>query len=1122
MPENGDRDGSIRQLEAYLDDHPDSERFAELAEHLVEEERFADAVKTCEQGMGFHPELAAGHVVYGKALIGLGKTDEGIQAFERACTLRSNDVGLLAEVAKFLLDSGQRDAAFPYLEKGKEIDAEDPRIMHLESELGGAVPADHERVETERLEDAGNDDDSLRVPTDKISWPAWESQPPPAKDAFASDDDDNDDDDVEQDFEPPTVYSQNPLVAQQGDTEADDEHPPLSGEFEEGPTVEVSDSEELARELERQQQETIIAEEAASTGEPPTMFDPQHPEGASPWAQEDPSVPAAPAEPPTMFEGAQAAEAGAEPPPTRFTGAPGGAVVSYQQTVEAPAEHFSYLKVFLVLVPFLVVGLALGGWVAYRHIRAEKINSLLDQVLTSISQDTFLGYGEAQSTVTELLELDDEHPRGNALAALVSARLNDEYGPNLTLKEESQRILEQEKVTKHNVVDLLWARFHIDANEQLESEVKSALEQFPEDARLLGLAGELAAKRGKLKEAAGLLERSLNQEPSSVRTLYTLATLELRQGKTKKATEHLERALAINGIHVRSLLALSAMRLKLKKDLTRAKTDLEKILELPQVTSARRAEAHLLLARQFFEQFERSRGLAEVKAASELLPDNLKFQIRLARLCYDYFELEEAAKRAGKVLEASPGEIDTRLLLIGSDLPRGRVEKVKRELKKLIGKKVPAAPFLVLRGEALLLSGQYAKALSDLTSVKPGTPQKPRARAMAILAQLALGDTNGAYRNAKSLLADHRDYALAHFAMGQVRLSKRMNSSAISSFKMAAELDPRCYQALTLLAFLEEERRKYEEAEGYAILALRANPHAQGARKLLGRLKLRKGDAEGALQDFARAVSELETSREGFVGMAESLLMLNQVDKALKAIEKAREVGASDAHAYWVEGRIHLARGKFFPAVRALKNAKRQDDKDPEILADLGLAQLGSRSLTRAEKTLKDSLKRRKLLRAQEGLAKVYQERRKYGDAAKAFSSAAYLAKKKGRDAQEVAELYIEGGKAWLKDRRTKSRYSRARYMFRKAIKLTPDDVDTLYLIAETYDRDEKLSAARRAYMDVLEKDANHTRALYRLGLIEYDEGSDKKAKEYLERYLKTGAKGRDANRARKLLSKIK
>jgi len=1134
MPGNGDRDGIIRQLQAYLDDHPDSERFAELAEHLVEEGRLDEAEKTCEKGIGFHPDLAAGHVVYGKALVGQERLEEGIQAFERACTLRKSDVGIFAEIGKFLVDSGQQQTAVVYLEKGKEIDAEDPRIMHLEAELGVAEPADNERVETARLsgEDLSPDDDSLRVPTDKISWPSWESQPPPAKDAFASEEGD----DVEQDLEPPTVYSQNPLVSQQAAEDKDEKHPPLSEEFETASTVEVSDSEELAREIDRKQQETMMDEQAGLTaevseavdlaaappGEPPTMFDPQEPSGASPWAEEDPSRPAPPAEPPTMFEGAQAVETDAQPPPTKFTGSPGGAVVSYQQTVDAPAEHFSYLKVFLVLVPFLVVGLALGGWVAYRHIRAEKIDSLLNQVLSSISQDTFLGYSNARSTVTELLELDEEHPRGKALEALVSTRLHDEYGPNLTLKEEGQRVLEQEKPTKHNAVDLLWTRFHLKADDQLEEAVKTALEQYPEDPSLLELAGELAARQGKLKPAAEFLERSLKQNPSSVRTLYILAGLELRQGKTKKATEHLERALAINGIHVRSLLALSAMRLKLKQKLSQAKTDLEKILELPQVTSARRAEAHLLLARLFFERFERSRGLAEVKAASELLPDEGKFQIRLARLCRAYFELGEAAKRAAKVLETNPEDIETRLLLIGSDLPRGRIEKVKRSLKKLIGKKVPAASFLLLRGEALLLSGQYAKALSDLSSVKAGTREKPRARAMAVLAQLGLGDTRGANRAAKSLLADHRDFALAHFAMGQVRLSKRLNSSATTSFKMAAELDPRCYQAFTLLAYLAEDRRRYEEAEGFAALALRANPHALGARKLLGRLKLRKGDAEGALQDFARAVSELETSREGFVGMAESLLMLNRLDKALKAIEKAREVGAKDAHAHWVEGRIHMARGKFFPAVRALTRAKREDDKDPEILADLGLAQLGSRSLTRAEKTLKDSLKRRRLLRAQEGLAKVYLERRKYKDAAQAFSLAAYLAGKKGRKPEEVAELYLEGGKAWMKDRRTKNRYSRARYMLRKAVKQVPDNMVALYLIAEAYDRDEKLSAARRAYMDVLEKDANHAQALYRLGLIEYDEGSDKKAREYLERYLKTGAKGRDANRARSLLNKIK
>jgi predicted Zn-dependent protease len=1143
MPENGDRNGSVRQLEAYLDEHPDSERFAELAEFLVEGGRFKEAVKFCEKGIGFHPDLAAGHIVYGKALVSLDMLDEGIQAFERACTLRQNDVGILAEIGKFLAVSGRRDAAFPYLEKGREIDSEDPRIMHLEAEFGGTVSANNERTDQPKPEepwlsgDDHRDDDMFGMPTDKMSWSSWESQPPPAKDAFASEKTEDDEQD-EADLGPPTVYTQNPLASQapaEARDDADEEHPPLSKEFESAETVEMANVEELGLEIERQRQKTVMDTEAGLTagvsaamdqvaalpGEPPTMFDPDRPAGASPWAAANSGVSQKAGEPPTMFEGSRSAVDEAEPPPTKFSASPEGAGVSYHQPVEEPAEHFSYLKVFLVLVPFLVVGLGLGGYVAYRHIRSEKIGSLLDQVLISISQDTFRGYGNAQSTIAKLLELDEENPRGPALEALVSIRLHDEYGPNLTLKETGQRIVEQEKSTPHNAVDLLWARFHLKADD-IESDLKNVLDESPRNPRLLGLAGEVAASQGKSKEAMELLGRSLDEEPSAIRTLYTLADLEIKGGKVRKAVEHLERALAINGIHVRSLLALSGFRLHKKVQLHRAKTDLEKILELPQVTSRRRAETHLLLAKLFLERFERTRGVAEVKAASELLPDDIRFQIRLAKLCHEFYELEEATQRARKVLEDNPDEIETRLLLIGNDLPRGRIQKVKQALDKLIGQKVPAAPFLVLRGEALLLSGQYAKALSDLSSVKSDTPQEPRAKAMAILARLGLGDTNGAYRAAKALLAEHRDLALAHFAMGQVRLSKRMTASATTSFNKAVELDPRCYQALTLLAMLAEDRNRANEAESFATLALRANPHALAARKLLGRLKIKKGDAEGALREFARAVMEVETSKEGFVGMAESLLLLNRVDKALKAIEKAREAGARDAHSFWVEGRIHLARGKFFPAIRALTKAKRQEDKDPEILADLGLAQLGVRSLTRAEKTLKESLKRRRLLRAQEGLARVYREKRKYQDAAKAFNSAAYLADKKGWKPEAVAELYMAGGEAWLNDRRTKNHYARARFMFRKASKLKPDDTALLYIIAETYDREEKLSLARRAYLDVLNQDSNHAKALYRLGLIEYDEGSDDKAKDYLERFLNTGAKGKDASRARKLLGKIK
>ena len=149
----------------------------------------------------------------------------------------------------------------------------------------------------------------------------------------------------------------------------------------------------------------------------------------------------------------------------------------------------------------------------------------------------------------------------------------------------------------------------------------------------------------------------------------------------------------------------------------------------------------------------------------------------------------------------------------------------------------------------------------------------------------------------------------------------------------------------------------------------------------MGQLSLAAGDQEGAIRAYANVVEQHPKSKGAFVGMAEALLALNRLEQARKAVDKAMENGANDGHAYHVNGRIYLGQAKFFRALRALQKADRLIEKDAEILADLGLAQLGTRSITRAEKSFKDSLRRKRLPRAQEGMARLLLARKKYRDA---------------------------------------------------------------------------------------------------------------------------------------------
>ncbi len=1160
MPNDAELAEKISMLEEQLAEDPGSTLFCELCEALMKAERGNEAIKVCERGLGYNPGLPGGHLVYGKVLFELGKNVEGLQAFERACTLKRDDIDILTEIAKFLVDAGQPEAAFPYLQKAIDIDDTDERVVELRKLLDVENPDDL-RVETERItidrqmldsdsgetdtqgeaadadteedgvdfddsDEAAYSDDDLRVPTEEIKWPDWESRPPPASDAFPPQVE-SPQELGEEDDEPPTVYSPNPLTQKQAVGQELDDQPGVADEPAglAGKPAEDSDNSRPAQETIMDPTAGLRAEIDNAVGlavdqkksEPPTMFDPgQSLEQVQPqpWSGARQGE-----EPPTMFAGSGEKQ----PPPTRFSPAQGAAAPFHD--VQAKAETFSYLKVLLVLIPFLVVGLALGGYVAYRHIRADKIAGLLDQATASLTLDSFLGYSDARTTLAKLLELDNENSRGRVLMALTCATLDDEYGPNVALREKSLELLgriDQTTLAPEARATLLWTKFHLHQDGQLAAELTKQLSKSARDASLLALAGEMAIRRGDRKKAEELLKASIDVNPSRIRSLYRLAVIEYRLGKTNKAAEHLEHALEINGIHVKSLLLISKIRIAGNRSPDQVKSDLEKVVELPQVTDRDRAQAHFLLARLSFGAFDRSRAVAEVKTASGLAPDDISFGYKLAKLCADFYELDEAATRAKKVLKKDPQNLNALLLLTGTYMRRGKARKSLAALDDLVGKKVPAARFLVLRGEALLNVGRYDDALQDLGSVPAGAREKRRAKALAAMALIKKGAVDSAHRKITSLLGKYPRYALAHHAMGLYREAKRQNRSAETSYKKAVGLDPWEYLSYNKLAGLEYARRKEKAALEYAREALRANPYDVEARLLSGNIYLDMRDSSSALDAFAHVVAEDDSSADGFVGMAEALLASNDAQKALKAINKGIKAGADDARAYHIKGKTFLALGRFFKAASALYKADRLKPKDAEILADLGLAQLGTRSITRAEKSFTSSLRRGRLPRAMEGLARAKLEHHRYKDAAGAFEKAARYAKRAKWPAKEVARLYLEGGHAWVKERKVSNHLARARRLYRKAASAVPDDPEALFFLATAYDRDDKIAAARKTYLEVLNLKPDHPEALFRLGLLEYDQRKDDLAKKYLEQFLKTGPKGKDRRRAKQVLGKIK
>lgn len=1109
MSENDAR-AQIQKLEEHLGTHPDSERFAELASLFLISGRPRDALRVCEKGMGFHPTLAAGHLNYGKALIELSQLEEGIKAFERACALSSTDPGVWTEVAAFLQEHGHLEMARPYIDRVLALAPNDPRVLNLLSARVGLDSDEASGLEPEVTAKIQIPQDPAPVPGGFGNWeePAKEEagQPLPVEDSLGSDEPG-----------PPTLYVSNPLLSEnprdsqpvdfQPETPFPAAAPTLADPVPQGVVVPAAPIRPGPR-----------------AAEPPTIYSPDS--APAPWLSQEPEPqPPAREEPPTQYQGGHptvAAQANVSPPTMLAASAP--VVTMEARPPVAASGSFSYFKVFLVLIPFLVVGLGLGVWVALRHIRADKIADLFEQARSSMALDTLAGYNDARAALDKLSDLDSENVPARALKALLLARLGDEYGPNLALSEEARRLVDSLSPSPEIQPALLWARLHLNgADDKLRENATALLAAAPEDPQLLALSAEIDLRLAGTESARKHLQDSLQRDGGQVRVLYQLGQLERMTNKLEQAEEALMRALTVNGLHVKTLLALADVRLERGKDLEQARADMAKILELPQVTDRQKAEAHLRLAHLSFLSLERPRAVLEVRAGHELLPDDRDYQLRLMRLCLEFFELDEVAARTEKLLASDPDNVELRLSAIENLLGRGKAQEALRGFEPLAGKKVPAARFYLARGEAQRQLGKLDAALQDFERLsKEDSQYFIRGRALTVAALIQKNDLDAARRTALLLEREFPGEGLSQWALGMVALSRKNERVAATAFAEALRRNGRCHEAAIGLADLAYAHQKFDEAAELLTRALAIHPYDVRGRLLLGQVELRRGNPVVAEQAFARLILDQPGHAQALVGLAEALLLQGQLDKAERSIRMARRSGADDARALSVEGRILLATGRFFPAARVLKEADAKDGRNPEILTNLGLALLGARNLNQAEKVLRQSLAIQRQLKAQEGLAEVLALRGQHAAAAAAWEKAALIAQREKRAVPECVRLYLAGGRAWIRQGANSANLAQARRLFSAAMKLAPDDPVPVFELAAAYDRDDKLERARPNYEKVLALVPEHPEALFRLGLLEFEQRRDARAKELLEKFLATGAKGANAKRAREVLRKIK
>ena len=118
----------VERYEQLLLQDPQSAVFVELAKVLLEKGEHNRAMEVCQQGLGHHPQSVIGRVLWGKALLHLGKPAQAMEQFDQAIAVDKENAHAYNLIGEVLVQRGLFRSALPILRKASVLQPNDGRV----------------------------------------------------------------------------------------------------------------------------------------------------------------------------------------------------------------------------------------------------------------------------------------------------------------------------------------------------------------------------------------------------------------------------------------------------------------------------------------------------------------------------------------------------------------------------------------------------------------------------------------------------------------------------------------------------------------------------------------------------------------------------------------------------------------------------------------------------------------------------------------------------------------------------------------------------------------------------------------------------------------------------------
>lgn len=417
---------------------------------------------------------------------------------------------------------------------------------------------------------------------------------------------------------------------------------------------------------------------------------------------------------------------------------------------------------------------------------------------------------------------------------------------------------------------------------EAEKTLAIVLKKYPNHPTARYYRAYITYQSGDAEKTKDMLLGILKDMPSHSSSLLLISEITFKQGNLEQTIEYLSRFIAIAPDHLDAVKLLAQLYL--------GEENTEKAIVLLEQTAARHKDAEILalLGSAYLKSGEIDKGSSILGQAIEIDPESADIRTQLAMGLLESGSLDAAVTELETAVELNPDLIRADVLLVMSNLRSKENDKALDAATKLLNKHPDEALPLNLLGEVHAIRGDHEQA-------------------------------RGMFEKALQLDASFKP-ALSNLAL--LDIAAKDLAAAEERYQRVLTIDEFDENALTRLAWLEEQRGNEEKMRQLLEKARLYNDKALAARLVLGRYYYRQRDPANML----------------------------------RVMNEAKEIDADNTDVLFLLGQAQLLSGMHAEALATLKQVADRNPDQSQALVELTQAQLLTGDAASAKLTLNQVL----------------------------------------------------------------------------------------------------------------------------------------------------------------------